>query len=99
MGSEMRLTGLASGFDWQPLVDRLIELESVPKQKLEAEKVQNQAKISELGVLKSRLNTFKKFCLCTTKRGSIQCPLRGYFLFFLRRFYCNCGSRIYDWGI
>ena len=33
----MRLTGLASGFDWQPLVDRLIELESVPKQRLEAE--------------------------------------------------------------
>ena len=57
MGSEMRLTGLASGFDWQPLVDRLIELESVPKQRLEAEKVQNQGKISELGVLKSRLNT------------------------------------------
>ena len=59
MGSEMRLTGLASGFDWQPLVDKLLELESVPKQKLEAEKVQNQAKISELGVLKSRLNTLK----------------------------------------
>ena len=55
----MRLTGLASGFDWQPLVDRLIELESVPKQRLEAEKVQNQGKISELGVLKSRLNTLK----------------------------------------
>ena len=57
MGSEMRLTALASGFDWQPLVDRLIELESVPKQRLRKEKVQNQAKISELGVLKSRLNT------------------------------------------
>lgn len=57
MGSEMRLTGLASGFDWQPLVDKLIDLESVPKRRLEAEKVQNQAKVSELGVLKSRLNT------------------------------------------
>ena len=53
MGSDLRLTGLASGFDWQPLVDRLLELESVPKQRLEAEKIENQAKISELGVLKS----------------------------------------------
>ena len=59
MGSDLRLTGLASGFDWQPLVDRLIELESVPKQRLEAEKIENQGKISELGVLKSRLNTLK----------------------------------------
>ena len=59
MGSDLRLTGLASGFDWQPLVDRLLELESVPKQRLEAEKIDNQAKISELGVLKSRLNGLK----------------------------------------
>ena len=59
MGSDLRLTGLASGFDWQPLVDRLLELESVPKQRLEKEKIDNQAKISELGVLKSRLNTLK----------------------------------------
>ena len=41
------------------MVDRLIELESVPKQRLEAEKIENQGKISELGVLKSRLNTLK----------------------------------------
>lgn len=59
MGSDLRLTGLASGFDWQPLVDKLIELESVPKQRLQAEKVQNKAKISELGVLKSRLTTLR----------------------------------------
>ena len=53
----MKLTGLASGFDWQPLVDKLIELESVPKQRLEAEKVRNNEKISELGILKSQLDT------------------------------------------
>ncbi|HAE12006.1 MAG TPA: hypothetical protein DCG39_10235 [Opitutae bacterium] len=57
MGSDMKLTGLASGFDWQPLVDKLIELESVPKQRLEAEKVRNNEKISELGILKSQLDT------------------------------------------
>ena len=57
MGSDLKLTGLASGFDWQPLVDKLIELESVPKRRLEAEKVRNNEKISELGILKSQLVT------------------------------------------
>jgi flagellar capping protein FliD len=57
MGSDLKLTGLASGFDWQPLVDKLIELESVPKKRLEAEKVRNTEKISELGILKSQLDT------------------------------------------
>ena len=57
MGSDLKLTGLASGFDWQPLVDKLIELESVPKQRLEREKVRNNEKISELGILKSQLVT------------------------------------------
>lgn len=57
MGSDLKLTGLASGFDWQPLVDKLIELESVPKQRLEAEKARNNEKVSELGILKSQLDT------------------------------------------
>ena len=46
MGSDLKLTGLASGFDWQPLVEKLIELESVPKRRLEAEKVRNTEKIN-----------------------------------------------------
>jgi flagellar capping protein FliD len=57
MGSDLKLTGLASGFDWQPLVEKLIELESVPKKRLQAEKVRNNEKISELGILKSQLDT------------------------------------------
>jgi flagellar capping protein FliD len=57
MGSDLKLTGLASGFDWQPLVEKLIELESVPKRRLEAEKVRNNEKVSELGILKSQLDT------------------------------------------
>ena len=58
MGSDLKLTGLASGFDWQPLVEKLIELESVPKQRLEAEKeARNNEKVSELGILKSQLDT------------------------------------------
>ena len=33
MGSELQLTGLASGFDWSPVVDQLIELERIPQKK------------------------------------------------------------------
>ena len=57
MGSDLKLTGLASGFDWQPLVEKLIELESVPKNRLQAEKARNNEKVSELGILKSQLDT------------------------------------------
>jgi flagellar capping protein FliD len=59
MGSDMRLTGLASGMDWQPIIDKLLELEAMPKQRLEREKTENDSKISDLGVLKSQLDTLK----------------------------------------
>ena len=77
MGSDLNLTGLASGFDWQPLVEKLIELESVPKQRLEAEKARNNEKVSELGILKSQLDTLNgaatalqnKICLTPVPLG------------------------------
>ena len=56
MGSELQLTGLASGFDWAPVVDQLIELERVPQKRLIAEKKQNEEKISALDLLKSQLD-------------------------------------------
>jgi flagellar capping protein FliD len=59
MGSDLRLTGLASGMDWQPIVDKLIELEAIPKQRLEREKQENAAKVSDLGTLKSQLTTLQ----------------------------------------
>ena len=45
MGSDLQLTGLASGFDWAPVVDQLIELERIPQKRLEQEKVRNEEKI------------------------------------------------------
>ena len=57
MGSDLQLTGLASGFDWKPVVEQLIELEAIPKQRLQSEKSANEAKISDLGILKSQLDT------------------------------------------
>ena len=56
VGSELQLTGLASGFDWAPVVDQLIELERVPQKRLMAEKRQNEEKISDLDLLKSQLD-------------------------------------------
>jgi flagellar capping protein FliD len=59
MGSELALSGLASGFDWQPVVEQLIELEGIPKKRLQLEKQQNDEKMSELGLLKGQLDTLK----------------------------------------
>ena len=59
MGSELQLTGLASGFDWAPVVDQLIELERIPQKRLEQEKSKNEEKISDLGILKTQLDTLK----------------------------------------
>ena len=57
MGSDLQLTGLASGFDWKPVVEQLIELEAIPKSRLQREKAANEEKISDLGILKSQLDT------------------------------------------
>ena len=59
MGSDLRLSGLASGMDWQPIVDKLLELEAIPKKRLESQKAENEAKVSDLGVLKSQLDALK----------------------------------------
>ena len=56
MGSDLQLTGLASGFDWKPVVEQLVELEGIPKQRLQSEKSANESKVSDLGLLKSQLD-------------------------------------------
>ena len=57
MGSDLQLTGLASGFDWAPVVEQLIELERIPQKRLEREKQDNEEKMSDLSLLKSQLDT------------------------------------------
>lgn len=59
MGVDLRLSGLASGFDWKPVVEQLIELERIPQKRLAQEQEANNTKISELGILKSQLETLK----------------------------------------
>ncbi len=84
MGSDLRLTGLASGMDWQPIVEKLLELEAIPKQRLEREKQENAAKISDLGTLKSQLTTLKNAASALQNEGlfdsrsvKIKNPLSG----------------------
>jgi flagellar capping protein FliD len=56
VGSDLQLTGLASGFDWKPVVEQLVALEGIPKQRLQSEKSANEEKVSDLGLLKSQLD-------------------------------------------
>ena len=77
MGSELQLTGLASGFDWAPVVDQLIELERIPQKRLEQDKVKNEEKISDLGILKTQLDTLKGAVKELQKDALFNCVLLG----------------------
>lgn len=55
-----QLTGLASGFDWRPVVDQLIAASRIPQDRLKAEKTQvsqKQAALSEVTSLASGLDS------------------------------------------
>ncbi len=55
----LKLSGLASGFDWQSLVDQLMQVERVPITRLEAEQTRNSQKVTQLGTLGSRLTALQ----------------------------------------
>ena len=55
MSNGMQLSGLASGMDWQNVVDQLMELERIPIKRKEAEQLQNAEKSAEFDMLKVRL--------------------------------------------
>ena len=55
-----QLTGLASGFDWRPLVDQLIAASRIPQDRLKTEKTQisqKQAALTEVTTLASGLDS------------------------------------------
>src|SRR5262245_41290967 len=75
---ELRLSGLASNFDWQSLVDQLTELERTPQTRLRTEQnrleEQNNAYGSvatQLNLLKSRVDALKDTSLYTSRTGSV----------------------------
>jgi flagellar hook-associated protein 2 len=67
---DLRLTGLASGFDWESLVSQLTELERTPQKRLLAEQDILQQRnnayssiVTELTVLQSRVEALKEASL------------------------------------
>ena len=56
MGSDLRLTGLASGMDWQPIVEKLLTSSTQKKTRSPKKKMRQSL---DLGLLKSQLDTLK----------------------------------------
>ena len=57
----MQLSGLASGMDWQNVVDQLMELERIPIKKMQAQQVTNARDSAELSNLSSKLTTMDSY--------------------------------------
>ena len=74
MSNGMQLSGLASGMDWQNVVDQLMELERFPIRKAQNEQAINNQRITELGILETKLNQLK-FSQFIIRFQSLGCPL------------------------
>lgn len=55
----LQLAGLASGLDWRSLVDKLMEAERIPQNRLRAEKAAGTQKTTALGSLKDSLTALQ----------------------------------------
>jgi flagellar hook-associated protein 2 len=56
---QFQLSGLASGFDWQSMVDQLTELERAPQRRMRSDQAEISQKQSTLNSLTSELNSLK----------------------------------------
>ena len=56
---QFQLSGLASGFDWQSMVDQLTELERAPQRRMRSDQAEISKKQSTLNSLTSELNSLK----------------------------------------
>ena len=61
MSNGMQLSGLASGMDWQNVVDQLMDLERFPIKKMQAQQVTNARDSSELSALSGKLTTLDTY--------------------------------------
>ncbi|MFA5264830.1 MAG: flagellar cap protein FliD N-terminal domain-containing protein, partial [Opitutaceae bacterium] len=52
----IQLSGLGSGFDWQAVVDKLMEVEATPKTRMQSEQTTNSTKSSALSALDTYLS-------------------------------------------
>ncbi len=53
------VAGLASGFDWNSMVDQLMAIERIPQQRLRTEQGTNQKKLDALSTLKTKVEKLK----------------------------------------
>lgn len=59
-GSGISFSGLASGLDSGSIIEKLVQLESIPISQLEKKKKEHQAKLSDLGTLKGYVKELQK---------------------------------------
>lgn len=53
------VAGLASGFDWNSMIDQLMSIERIPQQRLRTEKTTNTTKLDALSTLKKKIETLE----------------------------------------
>jgi flagellar capping protein FliD len=75
---DLRLTGLASGFDWETLVSQLIELERAPQLRLRSEQTGLEERsiayggiVTQLNVLKNKVDALKDPVLFSARTSNV----------------------------
>lgn len=53
------VAGLASGFDWNSMIDQLMAVERIPQDRLKAEQAKNTSKVEALATMKKKVETLK----------------------------------------
>src|SRR6185503_9026274 len=78
---ELRLAGLASNFDWEPLVEQLTDLERIPQQRLRAEQTLLQQRntaygaiVTQLQALKTKIDALKDPTLFSARQPKVADP-------------------------
>lgn len=59
MASSLQVAGLASNFDWKTFIDQVMALERTPADRLEAEQIANNTKVTLLNTLGTKLTALK----------------------------------------
>lgn len=59
---DLGLSGLASGFDWRSLVDKLADVERTPQKRLRFEQSTLQTRNNAFGSIKTQLTVLKNRC-------------------------------------
>jgi flagellar hook-associated protein 2 len=67
--TSLQVAGLASNFDWKSFVDQIMSLEHAPADRLAAEKIENNLKVSQLSTLGTKLSALQDAALALKADG------------------------------